>query len=129
VNASLITGLYQPTGIAITGSDIFVTSYNGNPAGGGTIGEYTTSGGTVNASLISGLNGPFGVAVYGDNLYVVNHGDGTIGEYTTAGDTVNASLVSGLYQPDGIAVVPEPSALALLSICGLALLQRRRQGS
>jgi hypothetical protein len=41
--------------------DIFVTSYSA-----GTIGEYTTSGGTVNASMVSGLSGPGGIAVTQD---------------------------------------------------------------
>ena len=46
VNASLISGLGAPTGIAVSGSNLFVVD-------GGTVGEYTTSGAVVNASLIS----------------------------------------------------------------------------
>ena len=56
VNASLISGV-RPTGIAVSGSDLFVVNFSG------TIGEYTTSGATVNASLISGLSFPEGIAV------------------------------------------------------------------
>src|SRR5208337_3470130 len=48
INASLITGLYLPQGIAASGSNLFVAN------GSGGIGEYSTSGATVNASLISG---------------------------------------------------------------------------
>ncbi len=48
VNASLVSGLWGPTGLAASGSNVFVSN------GSGTIGEYTTSGGTVNASLVSG---------------------------------------------------------------------------
>jgi PEP-CTERM motif-containing protein len=58
VNASLISGLNEPIGIAVDGSDLFITN-----AGSGTIGEYTTSGATVNTSLISGLDGPEGIVV------------------------------------------------------------------
>ena len=58
VNASLISGLNAPIGIAVSGSNLFVTNYNA-----GTIGEYTTSGATVNASLITGLSNPFGIVV------------------------------------------------------------------
>jgi DNA-binding beta-propeller fold protein YncE len=58
VNASLISGLNEPVGIAVDGSDLFVTNL-----GTGTISEYTTSGATVNASLISGLNIPTGIAI------------------------------------------------------------------
>ncbi|MGH7943362.1 MAG: hypothetical protein ACREFR_20070 [Limisphaerales bacterium] len=101
INGSLITGFSYPTGMAISGDDLFVVD---NVAG--TIGEYTTSGQTVNASLITGLNGPGGIAVSGNDLFVANYADddGYIGEYTTAGATVNASLISSVYNPLGIAI-------------------------
>jgi DNA-binding beta-propeller fold protein YncE len=96
VNASLISGLDYPVGIAISGSDLYVANgYDGN----NTIGEYTTSGAVVNTSLISGLNGPWGIAVSGNDLFVANQNNGTVGEYTTSGQTVNASLISGLNTP------------------------------
>ena len=57
MNASLVSGLNAPEGIAILGSDLFVANYGGN-----TIGEYTISGATVNASLVSGLGLPWGIA-------------------------------------------------------------------
>ena len=59
VNASLITGLNRPMGIAVFGSGICLS----RTVDGGTIGEYTTSGATVNASLITGLSDPWGIAV------------------------------------------------------------------
>jgi hypothetical protein len=40
VNASLVSGLNSPRGIAVDGSGLFVANY-----GGSTIGEYTTFGG------------------------------------------------------------------------------------
>ena len=101
MNASLVSGLNSPVGIAVSGSNLFVTNVDN-----GTIGEYTTSGAVVNASLVSGLSSPYGIAVSGSNLFVVNQRrqHGTIGEYTTSGAVVNASLVSGLSSPIGIAV-------------------------
>jgi len=57
VNASLITGLYEPAGIAVSGPDLFVTQYYG------VVGEYTTSGVTVNSSLIVASDGTQGIAV------------------------------------------------------------------
>ena len=45
---TLISGLDHPSGLAISGSDLFVTT------AGNTIGEYTTSGATLNASLTRG---------------------------------------------------------------------------
>ena len=101
VNASLVSGLDSLPGIAVSGSNLFVTSWG---LSSGTIGEYTTSGAVVNASLVSGLSDPWGIAVSGSNLFVANWGSGTIGEYTTSGAVVNASLISGLNAPSGIAV-------------------------
>src|SRR5271154_5970011 len=88
VNASLISGLNSPGGIAVSGSDLFVVN-----ASGTTIGEYTTSGATVNASLISGLTCALAIAVSGSDLFVTSSFSNTIGEYTTSGATVNASLI------------------------------------
>ena len=79
VNSSLISGLINPTGIAISGSDLFVANYNGGTFLNGTIGEYDTSGATVNPSLISGLSGPQGLTVSGSNLFVTNRSTGFIG--------------------------------------------------
>jgi hypothetical protein len=64
VNAALISGLGYPFGIAVSGSDLFVTN-----AGPGTIGAYTTAGATVNPALISGLNNdPVGIAISGSSV-------------------------------------------------------------
>ena len=98
VNASLVSGLNYPLGLAVSGGNLFVAGL------GDTIGEYTTAGATVNATLVSGLNAPIGLAISGGNIFVANYLGGTIGEYTTAGATVNASLVSGLNGPHGLAV-------------------------
>ena len=105
VNASLVSGL-NPSGIAVSGSNLFVT----NPATG-KIGEYNAStGAVVNAALVSGLNDPWGIAVSGSNLFVTNYTTGKIGEYNAStGAVVNPSLVSVSIDqygngPTGIAV-------------------------
>jgi hypothetical protein len=99
VNSALIVGFQAPEGIAVSGSDMFLTSLSN-----GAISEYTTSGNLVNASLVSGLNDPYGIAVSGTLLFVVNLGTATVGEYTTSGATVNPSLIAGLTDPEGIAI-------------------------
>jgi hypothetical protein len=102
VNASLVSGLSLPFGIALSGSNLFVTNLSA-----GTIGKYTTTGATVNAALVSGLGSAWGIAVTDDGtrLFVVSNSVGTIGEYdATTGATINAALVSGLNSPAGIAV-------------------------
>jgi hypothetical protein len=63
VNAALISGLVNPLGVAVSGSDLFVINFSGD-----TIGEYTTSGATVNAALIAGLDGPAGIAITGSSV-------------------------------------------------------------
>ena len=98
LNGSLIPGLHYPSGIALSGTDLFVTN-----AGNGTVGRYSTSGATVNAMLISGLSEPRGIAVSGSNLFVVNRLSGVISEYTLSGQLTNASLITGLNAPYGIA--------------------------
>ena len=50
MNASLVSGLNDPFGIAVSGSNLFVANYER-----GTIGEYTTSGAVVNASAGLGV--------------------------------------------------------------------------
>src|SRR5262252_5835062 len=47
VNRALISGLAGPSGIAVSGSNLFVTNQFI-----GTIGKYTTDGATVNPALI-----------------------------------------------------------------------------
>ena len=81
VNAALVSGLNTPTGIAVSGGNLFVANFGvvGNGSNG-SIGEFNaTTGATVNAALISGLNGPTGIAVSGGNLFVANSGDVTLG--------------------------------------------------
>jgi MYXO-CTERM domain-containing protein len=123
VNASLISGLDDPQGLAISGNDLFFANL-----APGYVEEYKTSGATVNASLISGLSGVSGIAISGNNVFVDS--GTTVGEYTTGGATVNASLISGLYDATAIAIspAPEPSAgaLAALGAAALWLWHRRK---
>ena len=150
VNPSLIPAI-NATGIAVSGSNLFVTNIEGTNASGGsgTIGEYTTSGETVNASLVSqapiatGLFVPIGIAVDGPNLFVADYGSNLSGsnagdwisEYTTAGATVGGSfinsgnsvfvpgvIITGLSSVWSIAiVVPEPSSMITAALGLLGL--------
>jgi hypothetical protein len=96
-----VTGINGPSGIAVSGSNIFVTTQAGN------IAEYTTSGALVNGMLVTGLNGAAGIAVVGSDIFVVNAGSGTIGQYSTSGAVENAALITGLSNPDGIGIATE----------------------
>jgi hypothetical protein len=104
INASLVSGLSFPWGIAVSGANLYVANNTAE-----TIGEYNAiTGAAVNPSLVSGLYGPDGIALSGANLFVANSGFGngtTIGEYNaTTGATVKVPLVSGLSSPTGVAV-------------------------
>jgi hypothetical protein len=92
-------GQYTADGITISGANLYIGNLDS-----GTIGEYTTSGGTVTSALVSGLRGPFAMAISGTNLFVTSYGSGTVGQYTTAGAAVNTSLISGLNGPFGITI-------------------------
>jgi PEP-CTERM motif len=122
VNTSLIPGLSQPEGLAISGNYLFVANFVS-----GTIGEYGLDGSTVNASLITGLSGPNGITVSGNDLFVANigadPGTGTIGEYGLDGSTVNASLISGLNFPIDLEFSGDD-----LFVLNVGVLGRKNQG-
>lgn len=85
---NFITNLDLPTGLAISGTNIFVSDIGSN-----NIGEYTTSGQTINASLITGLSGAAGIAILGTNLFVINNNSGYVSEYSTSGLLINPALI------------------------------------
>jgi hypothetical protein len=64
VDASLISGVLAPEGVAVSGDKLFV-AYG---AHFGRIGEYTISGDTVNASLVRGLGFPSDIAVISSSV-------------------------------------------------------------
>jgi PQQ-like domain/PEP-CTERM motif len=58
INANFITGL-NPSGLAFSGNDLFLSSFSGN-----TVGEYNATTGTaINANFIKGLISPEGLLV------------------------------------------------------------------
>ncbi len=109
INLSFITGLYGPTAVALSASDLYVANHNGNEGDISSIGEYNaTTGAAINSSLITGLgSGHYvsGMAVSGSDLFVAYFGANTIGEYnTTTGAAINPSFITGLSGPSGLAV-------------------------
>jgi hypothetical protein len=120
VNASLISGLTYPGGVALDGrGGLFVSSID-------RVGAYTLSGVPVNGSLISGgYNSGVGLALdgNGDLLWADNYGGAggnRIAEYSSSGQPVNLSLITGLNNPVAIVVVPEPSALLTMVVFAAA---------
>src|SRR5437870_11200529 len=103
VNASLITGLTGPAGLALSGNKLYAVT----DVGSGTVGEYdATSGAAINATLVTGLSSPQALVLSGNNLYVTNSiANGFVGLYdATTGAAINTSLVTGQYYSEGIAI-------------------------
>jgi glucose/arabinose dehydrogenase len=100
INASLITGLSNPGGLAVKGNTLFVANSDG-----GTVGKYdATTGGAINPGFITGLETPSGIALRGNTLFVANF-HGTVGEYNAStGEVINANFITGLTNLGGIAV-------------------------
>lgn len=132
VKPKLIQGTDSPlNGIAVYGSNLFVTNKDGS------VSQYTTAGATVNDTLISGLPGARAIAVAGSELFVVSYPNdiGTIGKYTTSGGTIDASLVSGFTQTPGpqyIAVTGSfvnPAPLTINGTAGADDIMLEREGT
>ena len=71
LNANFITGLNNPSAIAVSGNNLFVVNSPAGVSYGGTVGKYdATTGAAINAGFISGLNLNFAVAVSGNSLFV-----------------------------------------------------------
>jgi DNA-binding beta-propeller fold protein YncE len=108
VNASLITGLNNPSDLALDGQgNLFVANL-----GSAKVSEFTTSGATVNANLITGLtvlaSNPRGLAMEGGtNLFIAHLNGHAIGRYTITNGAVgvsNSAFISGLGFPFALAV-------------------------
>ena len=106
INANLITGLEDVTGLALSSNTLFVT-YLPGPNFIGTVGKYdATTGGAINPTFITGLSNPVAPVVNGNNLLIANAVDpGTVSEYdATTGAVINANFIAGLDTPTGLAL-------------------------
>ncbi|MBV8277015.1 MAG: hypothetical protein JO170_17405 [Verrucomicrobia bacterium] len=94
INANFITGLNKPTGIVLSGDNLFVANF-----GSGTVGEYDArTGAAINANLITGLSGLVGLALSGDGTALfVGYNGNTVGEYNaTTGTVINPNFITEL---------------------------------
>lgn len=100
LNASLITGLFQPRGM--------VTDEQGNlffTTGFGRIVEFSRTGAVIHDPLVSGLSEPMGLALdLSGHLFVTKWDPGQVGEYATSGQVINSALITGLSFATGIAL-------------------------
>lgn len=99
INPALISGLTQPSALAVNGTNLFVASVN-------FIGKYNTDGTTNNQALIATPSGNYGLGSYGmviigTNLFA-SYPSGNLAKYSTDGAIVNETLVTGLSAPGGL---------------------------
>jgi hypothetical protein len=107
LDASFITGLSQPWGIAVSQGILYVANF-----GNSTIGKYdAATGAALNASFITVLGGyhPRGISISGGELVVANHyaniSMGKISKYdVVTGTTLNDAFITGVSAPVNIAI-------------------------
>jgi hypothetical protein len=99
ISSNFIT-FAEPTGIAVSGTNVFVASDLT-----GTINLYNTSGALITANLITGLSHPHDLIISGDSLYVADSSNSRIGKYSISGNSYNANFVTGFPgAPTGLAI-------------------------
>ena len=101
INASLVSGLAGPYGLAESGGDLYVANL-----GDSTIDEYTTAGAPVNAPYFGlGPNNPTAdIAVSGGDVFVSSLHSPRFAGIISVNGAYNAPLVSELTLPYGFAV-------------------------
>ena len=115
VTNSLVSNLYDTYGLTAFGNNLYVDSY-----GGGTIGEYTTTGQTVNAALVTGVpDGANGMAVDNNNLYVADIYQ--VQDYNATTGAYIRTINTGMEEANSVAIAPEPSSLWLILAGAMAL--------
>jgi hypothetical protein len=102
INASLVSGLNNPNGLAVSADNAILVSSVGT-AGAGVVAKYDlTTGAAINANFVTGLRYPEGIFVdSNNNLYVSNSGrtsgsdaGNCVGKYNAStGATINTQLV------------------------------------
>ncbi len=120
--STFASGFDDAWGLAFHNGNLFVANYLGN-----SISEVSSSG--VVSTFATGLNLPTGIAFdSGGNLLVCNvtaNGPGTLDSISPNGKVT--TIATGLDCPTAIVIVPEPQALGLFVLGGVALVARRRR--
>ena len=107
---TLITGLYNPNGIAISGNTLYVVSNVDNgpsPDDTASIVAYNATTGASMGNVVTGLGRDYnyGLAISGNNIYVSNNLSGTINEYSLSTGQQNLTFaVTGLSQPSQMVI-------------------------
>jgi len=118
INASLITGLTEATGVAVADGKVYVAS-KGPLAGSSKVGVYDAStGSAINGSLVLATQ-IFGIHVVDGVLWVADNGSAAVGKYNAStGAAIDATFidnVTGIY--DALAIpTPTPAKVPTVAI-------------
>jgi outer membrane protein assembly factor BamB len=99
INESLITFTSNyPSGIAVTGSNLYISTYVGGSSSAGDISKYNaTNGALIWKTSLASSSGANGIAATSDTIYVVDARNEVILTYNaTNGVLKNASFISGV---------------------------------
>ena len=99
VNQSIISGGFNPCGVAVDGAHV----YWGN-IGSGAIGRANLDGRGVNQSFIGDQIGPCGVAVDGAHVYWADTNGAAIGRANLDGSGATGDFIANIDPPCGVAV-------------------------
>jgi len=118
--STFATGFNYAWGLAFHDGNLFVADYGGN-----SISEVSPAGGV--STFATGLSSPTGIAFDSSGNLFVCSGTGSLDSVTPDGAVT--TVASGLNNPFAIVIVPEPHALGLLVLGGVAMVVRCRRVS
>ena len=123
----IATGLDSPAGIALDlqAGKMYLTDYNIDK-----ILRANLDGSNLEDLVTTGINGPAVICLdyEGGKMYWTGTLNDKIHRADFNGSNVETLVTGGIGAPLGIALIPEPATLTLLTLGGLALLQRRKRG-
>lgn len=122
--STFATGFNDAWGLAFHNGNLFVANYLGN-----SISEVSPSGAVH--TFATGLSLPTGIAFDSSgNLFVCNWGATGSGSLDCIAPNGSVTtVVKGLCDPTAIVIVPEPQALGLVVLGGVAMVARRKRAS
>jgi hypothetical protein len=103
-NSSFISDTNDPEGLAISGTNLYVTNFSD-----ASVGEYSAISGTGTAAFATAdMNEPLGIGVSGSNLYVgnfgINSGDDVNKYNASTGAVIINQYITGLSGPAELAI-------------------------
>jgi hypothetical protein len=106
IDANFITGLNQPSGLAVLNDSLFVANLGSNSSNGIVAKYDAKTGAPIDANFITGLSDPGGLAVLGNTLLVAEEFKNTVGKYDVkTGAPINANFITELSHPTALGLL------------------------